>query len=147
MNKVSDICEIDNIIVEYFTTNELVYAGFPAKPLKKDSPYIFVNCNAAPSNIEKIKNKAILYFSKILHAFSPSCSINRTFFALAIEAHLSDNLAKLANSSLFHPFLLASESTSDFETNVRIIPGQGKRRVLVRPLSTISTWPYSERLL
>ena len=31
-----------------------------SKPERKESPYIFVNCKAAPNIIENIKNKAIL---------------------------------------------------------------------------------------
>ena len=30
------------------------------KPERKESPYMFVNCKAAPNIIEKIKNNAIL---------------------------------------------------------------------------------------
>src|SRR6266496_5520812 len=60
INRVSDICEIDKMIVEYFTTNEFVNFGILLKSLRKESPYIFVNCKAAPNIMEKIKNKAIL---------------------------------------------------------------------------------------
>jgi hypothetical protein len=37
---------------------------------------MFVNCNAAPRNIEKIKNNAILEFENNLKAFKPNCSVN-----------------------------------------------------------------------
>ena len=60
MNHVSDIWEIDKMIVEYFITKESAYFGTFAKSDKNTSPYIFVNCNAAPKNMEKRKNKAIL---------------------------------------------------------------------------------------
>src|SRR5688572_8425478 len=57
---VSDICDIDMMIVEYFTTKESgPYSGTFLKSSRNVSPYIFVNCNAAPRSIEKIKNKAI----------------------------------------------------------------------------------------
>src|SRR5688572_15643149 len=58
MNSVSDIWEIDIIIVEYFTTKDSgPYSGTFLKSSKKVSPYIFVSCKAAPKSIEKIKNK------------------------------------------------------------------------------------------
>ena len=60
MKRVSDICEIDIISVEYFTTTELANSGIVEKSDKKVSPYILVNCKAPPKNIEKIKNNAIL---------------------------------------------------------------------------------------
>src|SRR5688572_22841290 len=61
MNSVSEIWEIDKMIVERFTTKESgPYSGIFLKSSRKVSPYIFVNCKAAPRNIEKIKNKAIL---------------------------------------------------------------------------------------
>src|SRR5436190_7808666 len=61
INTVSDICEIDIIMVEYFTTKESgPYAGIFLKSSKNVSPYIFVNCNAAPNNIENKKNSAVL---------------------------------------------------------------------------------------
>ena len=60
--------------VEFSVTNECAYSGIFAKSYKKESPYIFVNCNAAPKNIEKTKNNAILYFANKLNAFSPNCS-------------------------------------------------------------------------
>src|SRR4026208_627096 len=60
MNSVSDICEIERMIVEYFTTNESLYSGTDSKPLRNESPYIFVNWSAAPSIIENKKNSAIL---------------------------------------------------------------------------------------
>ena len=60
MNKVSEICEIDMMIVEYFTTNESAYSGTFANSDKYTSPYILVSCNAAPKNIENKKNNAIL---------------------------------------------------------------------------------------
>ena len=56
INKVSDICDIDIIIVEYFTTKESEYSGIFSKSERKTSPYILVNCNAPPKNIEKMKN-------------------------------------------------------------------------------------------
>src|ERR1035437_1785463 len=55
INNVSDIYEIDIIMVEYFTTNESAYCGKFLKSSRYESPYIFVNCNAAPKNIAKIK--------------------------------------------------------------------------------------------
>ena len=60
INNVSEICEIDMMMVEYFVTNELKYCGTLLKSSRKVSPYIFVNCNAAPKNIEKKKNNSIL---------------------------------------------------------------------------------------
>ena len=43
INTVSEICEIDIIIVEYFTTNESLNSEIFAKSERKVSPYIFVN--------------------------------------------------------------------------------------------------------
>lgn len=60
MNSVSDIWDIDIIMVEYFTTNESAYMGLFLKSFKKVSPYALVSWSAAPRNIEKIKNSAIL---------------------------------------------------------------------------------------
>ena len=54
--------------------NELVYKGFLANSDKNTSPYIFVNCNAPPKNMEKIKNNAILYVPNNLKAFNPNFS-------------------------------------------------------------------------
>ena len=49
------------MIVEYLTTKESgPYWGINLKSSKKESPYIFVSCKAAPKNMENIKNKAIL---------------------------------------------------------------------------------------
>ena len=59
MNKVSDIWEIDIMMVEYFTTNESAYSGNRLKSSRKESPYMLVSCSAAPKNMEKIKNRAI----------------------------------------------------------------------------------------
>ena len=60
INSVSEICEIDMMMVEYFTTNESAYSGILLKSSKNASPYILVSCSAPPNNMEKIKNKAIL---------------------------------------------------------------------------------------
>ena len=60
MKRVSDIWEIDKITVEYFTPKESAYFGIFPKSERKVSPYIFVNCKAAPRNNEKIKKVAIL---------------------------------------------------------------------------------------
>ena len=60
MNSVSEIWEMDMIMVEYFITNESAYFGIFLKSSRKVSPYILVSCKAAPKNIEKIKNNAIL---------------------------------------------------------------------------------------
>jgi len=60
INNVSLICEIDIMMVEYFTAKESAYCGADLKPSKKESPYILVNCRAAPRNKLKIKNKAVL---------------------------------------------------------------------------------------
>ena len=59
INSVSDTWDIDIIIVEYLTTTESAYFGKFSNSVIKTSPNAFVNCNAAPKNIEKTKNKAI----------------------------------------------------------------------------------------
>ena len=75
MNNVSDIWEIDNMMVDRFTTNESAYSGTFTKPERKESPYILVNCKAAPNIMEKIKNNAILYAPNKVKAFKPNCSM------------------------------------------------------------------------
>lgn len=60
INKVSLICDIDKIMVEYFTTKESLKASILSKLVKKESPYILVSCKAAPSNMLNKKNRAIL---------------------------------------------------------------------------------------
>src|SRR6185503_365479 len=85
MNNVSDIWEIDKMIVEYLTTKESgPYSGIFLKSSRNVSPYMFVNCNAAPKNIEKIKNKAILYFANNLKAFNPNCSMIDASFEIVL---------------------------------------------------------------
>src|ERR1044072_9000003 len=60
INNVSEICEIDMMMVEYFTTNESAYAGTFEKFERNLSPYMLVNCRAAPKSMENTKNSAIL---------------------------------------------------------------------------------------
>ena len=60
INAVSENCEIDIIKVDFLTTKLLAYSGNFPNSERKTSPYMLVNCNAAPKNIEKIKNNAIL---------------------------------------------------------------------------------------
>ena len=60
INKVSDTCEIDIIIVDLSTTNDFAYSGKSPNSLKNKSPYAFVSCNAAPKNMAKMKKSAIL---------------------------------------------------------------------------------------
>src|SRR5687767_14845837 len=84
MNTVSEICEIDMIMVEFLTTNDSgPYSGTFLKSSRKVSPYIFVSCKAAPRNIEKIKNKAILYLANSVKAFNPNCSMIEAPFEMA----------------------------------------------------------------
>src|SRR6185436_15979221 len=60
INTVSAIWEMDMMMVEYFITNEFAYSGTFLKSSRKVSPYMFVSCKAAPSSMEKKKNKATL---------------------------------------------------------------------------------------
>ena len=76
INNVSETWERDKIIVEYLTTELSLYAGLLIKSDKKVSPYILVSCNAAPNNMEKKKNNAILYSLKREKAFNPNFSVH-----------------------------------------------------------------------
>ena len=64
INKVSEIWEMDIMIVEYFTTNESAYSGTFLKSSRNESPYIFVNCNAAPKEHGKNEKQRHFIISK-----------------------------------------------------------------------------------
>src|SRR5690606_38038497 len=72
MKRVSEICEMEMIMVEYCTTAESLYASTEPKSFRKVSPYIFVSCSAEPRNIENTKNSAIFFSLKSLKASSPN---------------------------------------------------------------------------
>ena len=83
IKSVSDICEMDMMMVEYFTTKDSgPYSGLFLKSSRNVSPYMLVNCKAAPSNMEKRKNKAILYLPNSLKACRPNCSTIPAFLAM-----------------------------------------------------------------
>src|SRR5690606_25274707 len=95
---------MDIIIVEYRTTKLSSYCGFFSKSERKVSPYILVSCNAAPRNIEKRKNTAILYSLNNANALSPSFSESVAFFGIVfcgghfgkVNAYNPSNTAKIA---------------------------------------------------
>src|SRR5512133_1622953 len=76
MKRVSDICDIDIMIAGYLTATRSLYAGIFAKSWRNVSPYALVSCNEAPSNMAKMKNRAILVLLKSLNAFKPNSSIS-----------------------------------------------------------------------
>ena len=71
INSVSDICEMDSRITECLTPKESANSGILAKLPKNASPYVFVICKAAPSNIEKKKKIAIFFLLNRLRASRP----------------------------------------------------------------------------
>ena len=60
IHRVSESCDREMSILVCSTANVPAYSSMAPKPLMKVLAYPFDTCNAAPSNIEKMKNIAIL---------------------------------------------------------------------------------------
>src|SRR5690606_23126500 len=100
MKRVSEICEMEMIMVEYCTTAESLYASTEPKSFRKVSPYIFVSCSAAPRNIEKTKKRAIFLSLKSLKASRPNfCTTVASLLMSLGGGHLGRKKAKIPKTT------------------------------------------------